>query len=263
MSSTGSGYDFSPTTFSPEGRIFQVEYATKAVENAGTAIGIRCVDGVVLGVEKVLINKLLKPGSNRQLATISKHAGMAYSGFGPDARQLVARAQSEAEDYEDSYGIHIPPEVLAERMSQYVHYFTLHGALRPFGCGAIVAAHDPERKEHQLYMIEPSGVNFRFFGAALGKGRQGAKTEIEKLDLSTLTCRAALKEVARIIHTLHEEGKDKPFELELSWLCEETDWKHVAVSAELRDAVEAEVKREIEEADVMEEDEEEDKAATE
>ena len=55
MASTGAGYDLSPTTFSPDGRIFQVEYATKAVENSGTVVGIRCADGVVLGVEKVCL----------------------------------------------------------------------------------------------------------------------------------------------------------------------------------------------------------------
>jgi len=52
MSATGSGYDYSPTTFSPDGRVFQVEYAVKAVEQSGTVLGVRCVDGVVLGVEK-------------------------------------------------------------------------------------------------------------------------------------------------------------------------------------------------------------------
>uniref|UniRef100_A0A7S2BRB3 Proteasome subunit alpha type n=1 Tax=Florenciella parvula TaxID=236787 RepID=A0A7S2BRB3_9STRA len=257
MSSTGSGYDLSPTTFSPEGRIFQVEYATKAVENSGTSMGIRCTDGVVMGVEKVLLSKLLKKGANKQIATISEHSGMAFSGFGPDSRQLVNRAREEAHSYDDTYGSAIPPNVLAERMSQYMHYFTLHGALRPFGTGAIVAAYDPERKEHQLYMIEPSGVNFRFYGCALGKGRQGAKTEIEKLDLNTLTCRQALKEVARIIHILHDEAKDKPFELELSWLCAESGWKHTYVPAALKTEVEEAAKKEIEDAE-MEEDEEED-----
>eukprot|EP00616_Rhizochromulina_sp_CCMP1243_P003727 CAMPEP_0118962048 /NCGR_PEP_ID=MMETSP1173-20130426/525_1 /TAXON_ID=1034831 /ORGANISM="Rhizochromulina marina cf, Strain CCMP1243" /LENGTH=262 /DNA_ID=CAMNT_0006910267 /DNA_START=29 /DNA_END=817 /DNA_ORIENTATION=+ len=257
MASQGSGYDLSPTTFSPEGRIFQVEYATKAVENSGTAIGIRCVDGVVLGVEKVLLNRLLKPGSNKQLHTIGPHAGMAFSGWAPDARQLIERGRSEAENYEDTYGTAIPPSVLADRMAQYVHYFTLHGALRPFGAGGIVAGYDPELREHSLHMIEPSGVQYRYFGTALGKGRQGAKTEIEKLDLKTITCRQALKEVAKIIHTLHEPGKDKPFELELSWLCEESGWEHKHVPTELKVAVEEAAKSEIEEAEMESDDEDE------
>lgn len=256
--SSGSGYDLSPTTFSPDGRLFQVEYANKAVENSGTAIGIRCADGVVMGVEKVLLSPLLKKGSNKQIATLGAHQGMAFSGWAPDARQLIDRGRSEVASYEDTYDGVIPPAVLAERMAQYVHYFTLHGALRPFGVGAIVAGYDPETKTHALHMIEPNGVQYRYFGCALGKGRMGAKTEIEKLDLQNITVRQALKEVAKIIHTLHDEGKDKPFELELSWLCAESGWAHAHVPAALKEEAEQAAKKEIEDAEMEDDDEDED-----
>lgn len=123
----------------------------------------------MLGVEKILWNRLLKPGSNKQLHTLGPHAGMAFSGWAPDARQLIERGRAESENYEETYGSAIPPAVLADRMAQFVHYFTLHGALRPFGTGAIVAGYDPELREHSLYMIEPSGVQYRYFGTALGK----------------------------------------------------------------------------------------------
>jgi 20S proteasome subunit alpha 7 len=83
----------------------------------------------------------------------------------------------------------------------------------------------------------------------------GAKTEIEKLNLSTITCREALKAIAKIIHTLYDEGKDKPFELELSWLCVESSWKHEHVPAALAKEIEDAAKKEIEDAD-MEDDEE-------
>ena len=88
MSSIGTGYDQSTTTYSPDGRVFQVEYATKAVDNSGTAIGIRCVDGVVMGVEKQKLSKLMVEGSNRRIFTVDKHTGMAISGLQADARQV-------------------------------------------------------------------------------------------------------------------------------------------------------------------------------
>ena len=98
---------------------------------------------------------------------------MAFSGWAPDARQLVAQGRSEVHSYDETYGSVIPTEVLAERMAQYVHYFTIHGALRPFGVGAILAGYDPETKLHSLHMIEPNGVQYRYFGCALGKVRVG------------------------------------------------------------------------------------------
>lgn len=88
MSSIGTGYDQSTTTFSPDGRVFQIEYAAKAVENSGTAVGIRCKDGVVLGVEKQKLSKMLVPGSNRRVYTVDKCTGMAVSGMMADARQV-------------------------------------------------------------------------------------------------------------------------------------------------------------------------------
>ena len=142
MSSTGAGYDLSPTTFSPDGRIFQVEYASKAVENSSTALGVRCADGVVMAVEKLLMSKLLVPGSNRRLQTIDKCAGIAITGLVADGRQLVNRARSECSGWLDAYNYHMPPDVLCNHLSEYVHYFTLHGSLRPFGAACILASYD-------------------------------------------------------------------------------------------------------------------------
>lgn len=76
QTSIGTGYDLSNSIFSPDGRNFQVEYAVKAVENGGTSVGIRCKEGVVLAVEKVVASKLLKPGANKRIATIDRHMGV-------------------------------------------------------------------------------------------------------------------------------------------------------------------------------------------
>jgi hypothetical protein len=76
QTSIGTGYDLLNSIFSPDGRNFQVEYAVKAVENGGTSIGIRCKDGVVLAVEKVITSKLLKAGANKRIATVDTHLGV-------------------------------------------------------------------------------------------------------------------------------------------------------------------------------------------
>jgi 20S proteasome subunit alpha 7 len=261
MASTGAGYDLGATTFSPDGRIFQVEYATKAVENSGTVIGIRCSDGVVLGVEKVIFSKMLLPSSNRRVATVAPHVGVAQAGLAADGRQVVARAREECDSYEETYGIPMPPSVLAQRLGEYVHYFTIHGALRPFGSSTMFAGYDERQKTHQLYVLEPTGVCLRYFGAALGKGRQSAKSEIEKLDLSKLTCREALKEIAKMIYTVYDESKDKPFILEFAWLTEATEWKYKLVPQDLIDEAEAWAKKELEDDD-DDDDEEEDAMET-
>ncbi|ESR43681.1 proteasome subunit alpha type [Citrus sinensis] len=174
MSSIGTGYDLSVTTFSPDGRVFQIEYAAKAVDNSGTVIGIKCKDGIVMGVEKLIASKMMLPGSNRRIHSVHRHSGMAVAGLAADGRQIVTRAKSEATNYESVYGEPIPVKELAQRVASYVHLCTLYWWLRPFGCGVILGGYD--RDGPQLYMIEPSGISYRYFGAAIGKGRQAAKT---------------------------------------------------------------------------------------
>jgi 20S proteasome subunit alpha 7 len=235
MSAIGTGYDFSASTYSPDGRIFQVEYAAKAVDNSGTAIGLRCKDGVVLAVEKLVQSKLLVPGSNRRIFSADRHVGIAIAGLLADGRHIVKRARDEAENYRDIYRVPIPGPMIAQRVGQYIGAYTLYSSVRPFGSAVIIASVD--QNGPHLYMAEPSGVCWGYFGCAIGKGKQIAKSEIEKLNLSEMTIEQGVKEAARIIHIAHDENKDREFQLELSWVSV-TDGRHRLVPAEVQEEAE-------------------------
>ncbi|KAK9474409.1 nucleophile aminohydrolase [Dipodascopsis tothii] len=216
MTSIGTGYDLSNSVFSPDGRNFQVEYAVKAVEADGTCVAIKCADGVVFAVEKLVSSKLLVPGANRKIQTIDRHVGVAYSGLAPDGRHFVNRGRDEARTWRSQYKMPIPVSSLVDRLGQFVQAYTLYNSVRPFGISAIVGGVD-EYGPH-LFNIEPSGAYWGYRGTATGKGRQAAKSELEKLDLPNITCREAVKEAAKIIHIAHEDSKDKDYELEMSWV---------------------------------------------
>ncbi|KAJ3092450.1 hypothetical protein HK102_007074 [Quaeritorhiza haematococci] len=245
MSSIGTGYDLSASTYSPDGRVFQVEYALKAVDNSGTCIGIRAKDGIVLAVEKLVQSKLLVPGSNKRIATADTHVGIASAGLLADGRHIVNRARDEAQSYRDIYRSPIPGKIISERVAQYVQAYTLYSSVRPFGISAIIGTVDLNGPS--LYMIEPSGVYYGYYGCAIGKGKQVAKTEIEKLKLTQLTCREAVKEAARIIYTVHDDVKDKEFELELSWVCDESKGRHEFVPKDLAEEAERLAKASLQE----------------
>lgn len=247
MSGIGSGYDLSVGTFSPDGRVFQTDYAQKAVDNGGTVIGVRCSDGVVLGVENLFVSKMLEPGTNTRTHPVSKHAGVALSGVAADGRQVALRAQGEALGYRNTYGSPIPGKILCDRVASYVHAFNLYWYVRPFGCVTLLATFDDEEGP-ALYAIDPAGGAFRYFGTAVGKGRQAAKTEIERLNLKELKCEQALVEVAKILHSVHEG--EKPFELELSWICDANGRKFERVPADKVAAAEAEAKAALAESDM-------------
>eukprot|EP00814_Leptocylindrus_danicus_P004312 CAMPEP_0116028300 /NCGR_PEP_ID=MMETSP0321-20121206/15302_1 /TAXON_ID=163516 /ORGANISM="Leptocylindrus danicus var. danicus, Strain B650" /LENGTH=278 /DNA_ID=CAMNT_0003502139 /DNA_START=24 /DNA_END=860 /DNA_ORIENTATION=- len=270
MASSGSGYDLNPSTFSPDGRIFQVEYASKAVDNAGTALGIQCSDGIVVCVEKpkpTAISKMLVQHSmtSKRVHPVSQHCGLAFTGLASDARQLVNRAKEEAANYKDTYGSEIPPKILADRMSAYVHYFTLHGSLRPFGATTLIAGYDVDLKEHALYMVEPSGVAYQYHGCAAGKGRQSCKTELEKVLLSSqtslesttvsVTSQEAVKQLARMIQLLQEDSNNKDVELEMGWVCAESGWNFARVGTTIVDEALVWAKADIEAAEEEDDDE--------
>jgi 20S proteasome subunit alpha 7 len=165
----------------------------------------------------------------------------------------------EAASYLDNYGSPVPPLVLADRMASYVHYFTLHGALRPFGASVLMAGYDAETRQPHLAMVEPNGVAYSYHACAAGKGRQPAKTELEKLELhkTPISCTEAVNQICRIIRMLWEEGKDKPYQVEMSWLTEATGWKHEGVPKDVlqqaQDWAKEQLENEEEEEEGMEE----------
>ena len=136
------------------------------------------------------------------------------------------------------YGHPVPLKYLKNRVALYVHAHTLYSSLRPYGASVLCGSWD-QHDGPQLFCIEPSGTSYGYFGIGIGKAKQAAKTEIEKLKLSELTCEQLVKEAAKIIYIVHDEIKDKQFELELSWIGEFTDGKHEFVPKEVFDKAEA------------------------
>lgn len=204
----------------------------KAVENGSTSIGIKAKDGIVLAVEKIVNSKLLVPGKNRRIQTIDRHIGVTYSGLLPDGRHFVNRGRDEASTYSNMYKEPVSVPHLMDRLGLYVQNYTCYNSVRPFGVVSIVGGVDANGPH--LYMIEPSGAYWGYTGAATGKGRQTAKSELEKLNFEELTVREAVKHAARIIRQAHEDNKDKDYELEITWCSlEETGGQHQFVPEEL------------------------------
>jgi len=252
MAGSGAGYDLSVTTYTPDGRVYQVEYAQKKVDLSGTALAICFKDGVLFATEKLLVSKMLVPGTNKRTYPVHRRAGMVLAGLVADGRQLVARGREEATNYKNAYAEEMPPHMLAERLGLFVHAYTLYWSIRPFGSSVLLGSVDPDTKKPSLFSIEPSGLVFKYKGQALGKGRQVAKTEIEKLLASEggseLSCKDALKNVAKILHKVHDE-KDTNFELECAWICADSDYKFAPVPTALVAEAEEKAKKELEDED--------------
>ena len=131
------------------------------------------------------------------------------------------RGREEASSYKKNFGVNISGKVLSSRIAMYVHAYTEYWHLRPFGVSCLLSTYD-DSDGYSLYMIEPSGECYKYYGIAVGKGSQQARVELEKIDFTKLKCKDAAKKIAEIIYTIHDETKDKPFELEITWISNES-----------------------------------------
>ena len=223
-----SGYDTSCTTLSQEGRIYQLEYANKAIENASTVLGIIFKDGIVLISEKIKQSRAIVSGSNPTIYSVAPHIGMAICGLLPDGRNIVSRAKLESSNYLKNYGIPISGQILAERLSTYVHAHTCHWGARPFGCCVFISSYDSDKKYH-LFMLENSGNFFEYYSTATGKGRQIVKATVEKdnFALRNKTVNEGINEALKIIIKSYEGEKETEYDVGV--INEGTKFKHQVI----------------------------------
>ncbi|OII74188.1 proteasome subunit Alpha type NTN hydrolase [Cryptosporidium ubiquitum] len=244
MTSVGSGYDSSVSTFSPDGRVFQVEYASKAIDNSGTAIAMTYKSGIVFAVDKYVASKMMVAGTNRRVFAIDNQIGCCVAGFITDSNRIVSIARSESLNYQKIYGNPIPIRVLAERIAMYMHNFTLYGSVRPFGCSILLGGLDQDRGI-ELYCIHPSGSCYKYCAMAVGKGRQFARTDLEKLIDKNLSEEDALYEAARVIIQSREEGASKNLELEMAFIGPGSDFQFSIVPEKQIDSLNERVEKYI------------------
>ncbi|KDN53620.1 putative PRE9-20S proteasome subunit Y13 [Tilletiaria anomala UBC 951] len=174
-------YDSRTTTFSPEGRLFQVEYAMEAISHAGTCLGILSKDGIVIAGEKKVTSKLLEQDtSSEKIYALSDNCIAGVAGMTADANSLVNYARNQAQVYLRSYDDDMPIEQLTQRLCDLKQGYTQYGGLRPFGVSILYAGYDPHH-QFQLYHSDPSG-NYSGWKATCIGNNNGTATSLLKQD---------------------------------------------------------------------------------
>ncbi|KAB5552258.1 hypothetical protein DKX38_009569 [Salix brachista] len=177
---SGGGYDRHITIFSPEGRLFQVEYAFKAVKAASTtSIGVRGSDSVCVVTQKKVPDKLLDQTSVTHLFPITKFLGLLATGMTADARNLVQQARNEAAEFRFRYGYEMPVDALSRWIADKSQVYTQHAYMRPLGVVAMIVGIDEENGP-QLYKCDPAGHFFGHKATSAGLKEQEAINFLEK-----------------------------------------------------------------------------------
>ncbi len=167
MFAPSAGYDRALTIFSPDGRLYQVEYAIETVRRGTLAAGAKATDGVILFAEERL-RKLQSPGLSQKLFQVDDHVGAVAAGYVPDARVLIDHARVAAQNHRLLYDEPIEVETLAKRVGDLAQQYTQYAGVRPFGVSLIVAGVD--KKGPSVFTTDPSGTYLRYEAIAIGGG---------------------------------------------------------------------------------------------
>ncbi|KAG6428808.1 hypothetical protein SASPL_106845 [Salvia splendens] len=203
---TRTEYDRGVNTFSPEGRLFQVEYAIEAIKLGSTAIGVKTKEGVVLAVEKRITSPLLEPSSVEKIMEIDEHIGCAMSGLIADARTLVEHARVETQNHRFSYGEPMTVESTTQALCDLALRFgegDEESMSRPFGVSLLIAGHDENGP--CLYYTDPSGTFWQCNAKAIGSGSEGADSSLQEQYNKELTLKEAETIALSILKQVMEE----------------------------------------------------------
>ena len=184
-------YDRGITVFSPDGRLFQVEYAREAVKKGTTTIGLKFKNGVILMVDKRLSSRLVEPDSIEKIYDVDDFIGCATSGLVADARVLIDEARRSAHRNKMTYGENIAVELLVKNICDYKQNYTQYGGGRPFGVALLVAGVD-DLGIH-LFETDPSGALVAYKATSIGSGRPVVMDLFEKEFADGMTFEAAAK----------------------------------------------------------------------
>lgn len=212
-------YDRAITVFSPDGRLFQVEYAKEAVKRGATAVGVTAKDGVVLVAFKSIHSKLVVPSSLKKIFQIDSHICVTASGLIADARRLVESARMDAQKHRITYNEAPVVDNIAKSACDIMQAYTQYGGIRPFGVSLLIAGVDDQGVK--LFEAEPSGAMTAYKADSIGANKKEVDEILEKNHKDSMSVDDAIKLAIDALKSTQQE-KLLPENIEICYIPSKT-----------------------------------------
>jgi len=199
-------YDRAITVFSPDGRLFQVEYALETVNRGATILGIACSEGVVLGAEEKIETKLQDTNFTWKLYEVDDHLGAAVVGLGSDARILIDQARIYSQSNRLMYDEPIDVEIITKRVGDIKQLYTQHAGVRPFGVSIIFGGVD--KTGNRIFSTDPSGSYRGYKAIAVGIGRETVESILKEKYREDMSLDEAIKLAVKCLTTALEAREE-------------------------------------------------------
>ncbi|RLM39416.1 MULTISPECIES: archaeal proteasome endopeptidase complex subunit alpha [unclassified Haloarcula] len=199
-------YDRGITIFSPDGRLYQVEYAREAVKRGTASVGVRTEDGVVIAADRHARSPLIERDSIEKIHEIDSHVGVASAGHVADARQLIDVARRQAQVNRLRYDEPASVESLTKEITDYIQQYTQTGGARPFGVALLVAG--IEDGQPRLFETDPSGTPYEWQAVAIGGSREDIQSFLEDEYAEEMDLESGIELALRALASVNEEGLD-------------------------------------------------------
>jgi len=213
------GYDRAITVFSPDGKLYQVEYAAENIKKGWTTIGIKSKNGGVLAAEKRKIAPLIDMNSIEKIYLIDTHIGASFAGLAADGRVLIDYARRVAMNYRFIYDEPIDVELVVRNICDIKQLYTQHAGVRPFGVSLIFLGVD--KRGVQLFKTEINGYYFAYLALAMGSGEQPATEQLEKNYSKDLSVSDMIKLALKALRVASEQPL-RPDLVEMGYIDVET-----------------------------------------
>ena len=212
------GYDRAITVFSPDGRLYQVEYAIETVRRGTVAVGVKCKEGIVIAVEEKP-RKLQISETAQKIFQIDDHVGVAAAGFIPDARSQVDNERFFSQSNKMIYDEEVEVETIAKHLADQCQQYTQYAGVRPYGVALILGG--VVNNTPQLYLTDPSGTYISYDAISIGSGSDSVTDFLEKTYKEELTLDEASTLAAAGIY-LSSEDKEGTSHIRMAHIKTET-----------------------------------------